>query len=96
VVPFGYKISMLSMLFCPWFPKYLPKVPSDLFYGEICSTKLKVFIFFRWNLYGTLRMSNFKIFSIFLVLDPKKVTKNIIKFVLWGNLLNKIEGFYLS
>jgi hypothetical protein len=43
--------KILSIFSGPWTPKYIPKVSSDLFYGEIYLTKLKVFIFLRWNLY---------------------------------------------
>jgi hypothetical protein len=43
-----------------WTPIKLLKMPSDLFYGEICLTKLKV------CMGGTLRMLNFKILSTFL------------------------------
>jgi hypothetical protein len=44
-----------------WTPIWLPKVPSDLLYGEICCTKLKVSPFLVGIcMGGTLGMSNFK------------------------------------
>jgi hypothetical protein len=43
VYPFLVEICMggtlRSLQFCPWFQKLLPKLPSDLFSGEICITK---------------------------------------------------------
>jgi hypothetical protein len=45
----------------------LAKLPSDLFFGEICLTKLKDFTFLVGIcMGGTLRMANFKILSFFL------------------------------
>jgi hypothetical protein len=59
--------TLRSLQFCPCFRKLLPKLPSDLFYGEICSTKFKILPFLDGIcMGGTLRMSNFKILSIFL------------------------------
>jgi hypothetical protein len=49
-----------------WTSIKLPKVPSDLFYGGISLTKLKVLSFLGGIcMGGTLRMSNFKNLSIF-------------------------------
>jgi hypothetical protein len=78
----------------PWTPKYIPKVSSDLFYGEIYLTKLKVFTFLRWNLYGRypydVKFQNSEWF--FWLLDPNIVTKSAIRFVLRWNLLKKTQG----
>jgi hypothetical protein len=65
-------------------PIYTLKMASNLFYGEIRLTKLKVQPFLIGiSMGGTLRMSIFKILSDFFVfLGPIIVTKNGIKFVL--------------
>jgi hypothetical protein len=59
--------TLRSLQFCPWFQKFLPKLPSDLFSGEICLTEFKILPFLDGIcMGGTLTMSNFKILSIFL------------------------------
>jgi hypothetical protein len=69
---------------------------SDLFYGEIYLTKLKVYPFLvEICVEGTLKMSSFRTLSDFLyswTWDSNKVTKNGIKYVLRQNSLNIIQG----
>jgi hypothetical protein len=59
-------------------------MPSDVFYGGICLTKLKDFIFLRPNLYGRypkdVKFQNSE--KIFWFLDPNIVTKSAVRFVL--------------
>jgi hypothetical protein len=59
-------------------------LPSDLFFGEICLTKLKDFTFLSRNLYGRYpkddKLQNFEYFFWFL--DPNIITKNAVKCVL--------------
>jgi hypothetical protein len=92
VYPFLIEICMggtlQSLQFCPWFRKLLPKLPSDLFWGEICLTKFKILPFLDGIcMGGTLRMSNFIILSIFLrFLDPNIGHKNVDRSVLGWNL----------
>jgi hypothetical protein len=79
-VPFGCKISKFVILsLVP-----IPKLPSDLFFGGICLRKLKI-LPFLYSIYmeGTLRMSNYRILSIFFrFLDPNIVTKTAVRCVL--------------
>jgi hypothetical protein len=76
----------------------LAKLPSDLFFGGICLTKLKVFTFLSRNLYGRYpkddKLQNSEYFFRFL--DPNIITKNAVRSVLGWNLLNQTQGFYLS
>jgi hypothetical protein len=66
---------------------------SNVFYDEINITKLKVFTFLRWYLYGRnpkdVKFQNLEYFFWFPNLNIG--TKSAIKFVLWWNLLNKTE-----
>jgi hypothetical protein len=59
-------IKTLSFYFCSWTPKKLQKLALYLLYGEICLTKLKILPFLvEICIKDTLRMTNFKILSIF-------------------------------
>ena len=64
------KFKILSLQFCTWTPTQLSQLPSDLFYGEICLTKLKVEPFLVGIcMGGTLRTPNFKNLSTQLTLQ---------------------------
>jgi hypothetical protein len=54
--------KILSIFSDFWTPIWLPKVPLDLFYGDISLKKIQGLTLLSRNLYG---MSNFKILSIF-------------------------------
>jgi hypothetical protein len=82
--------TLRSLQFCPWFRKLLPKLPSDLFEGEICLTKFMILPFLDGIYMGaSLRMSNFKILSIFFrFLDLNIGHKNFFWSVL-GRICNQ-------
>jgi hypothetical protein len=89
-----YNLKILSVQFIPGPQNSYQK--SDLLYGDfIYLTKLNVFTFLSYNLYGRYPLDvNFQNSEYFFwFLHPNIFTKSAIRFVLRGNLLNKTQGF---
>jgi hypothetical protein len=76
--------KILSAQFCSWTPNYWTKVPSDLFYGEICCIKLSFPLSeseFVWEI--PLGLKILKFWVRHYLLNTKLLTKNAIRFLLW-------------
>jgi hypothetical protein len=92
----NFKILRIS--FCSWNSKKLPKMPSDLFYGEFFFHKTQGFTFLRWNSYRRApKISKFQNSEyLSLCLELKKVTKNVVIIFSQWIFFNKISRFNLS
>jgi hypothetical protein len=86
--------KILSMQFCFWTPNYWTKMPLDLFYCEICLTKLSFQSKFEWEVPLGLKISQFWVRILFS--NTKLQSKSTNRLILWWNLLNKTKKMRFS